>query len=61
MNFFKSFLIAIGLKKTAKWIRDLYLLCANYLQDAINYYKYSYVFNMDSFNKIEADIIMAYR
>lgn len=60
MSLVKDFLIAIGLKKTAKWGRDFYLLCTNYFQDAVNYYKYSNVFNMNDFDKIEADIIMAY-
>lgn len=60
MDIIKSFLIAIGLKNNAKWCRDFYLLCINYFQDAINYYKYSYVFKKENFNKIEADIIMAY-
>lgn len=60
MDFIKNFLIAIGLKETAKWCRDFYLLGVNYFQDAINYYKYSYVFKKENFDKIEADIIMAY-
>lgn len=60
MNSLKKILVAMGLKGTAKWVRDFYLLLVNYFQDAVNYYKYSYVFRMDNFNKIEADIIMAY-
>lgn len=60
MDFIKGCLTAIGLKNTAKWFRDFYLLCINYFQDAVNYYKYSYVFKMENFDKIEADIIMSY-
>lgn len=56
----KNIIVSMGLRKPAKWIRDGYLLFVNYLQDMINYYRYSNVFFDKNYEKIESDIIMSY-
>lgn len=60
MDFLKNFFVKIGLESQAKYFRNIFLLFSNYSQDAINYFKYSYVFNNKGFCKYEADIIMSY-
>ncbi|SNU15106.1 Nitroreductase family protein [Acinetobacter johnsonii] len=60
MKFVKYVLIKIGIQNQAKYIRNVLLLIINYWQDALNYFKYSYVFHKKGFSKYEADIIMSY-
>lgn len=60
MRSFKEFLTKIGLDGKARFLRNFLLLNINYLQDAINYFKYSSVFRKDTFHKLESDIIIAY-
>lgn len=60
MGRLKEFFVKIGLENQAKYLRNIFLLFSNYFQDAINYFKYSYVFDNKGFCKYEADIIMSY-
>ena len=60
MSSLKEILVKFKLEKTARWLRNFYLLFINYFQDLFNYFKYSSVFSKDNIYKLESDVIMAY-